>query len=223
MRWRNHSIQFDGASRSAERFAINLCECRAIWLRAGVVGGCKKEIRDGYPAWWFERGRLLVNGDERLNPADHRPGSDNLNDRLAAAASIDCRMPATAASAVEPPATKQNVAELRNHARCDIRAAQHALTAEFRRRFAKRAFRLAQRAEAMERGDISLSVADNSATELWLMTALHLRDRAAYCRRRAAVVGRPDVSGVLHLAAEDYENDAGRLEYIDGCTHHVAE
>lgn len=150
-----------------------------------------------------------MNDDERLSPTDH---TNNVTDPVTSASLDGDQAPAMAASGVETSATKRKVAELRNHAQRYIHAAQRALTVQFRRKFATQAFRLAQRAEAMERGDIRPDLAYNPATEQRLMTALHLRDRAAYCRGRAAIVGRPDVSGVLYLTAQDYEHDAQRLE-----------
>lgn len=114
------------------------------------------------------------------------------------------------------PQRKWDRGELRDLARRYAQAARHALTPEFRQRFAELAHEAAQQAEAAVCGE---AASDGSAPAPYLMTALHLRDRAAYCRRCADAVACTSLAIGLRQVADEYERDAGRLEQSSAGGH----
>lgn len=109
-----------------------------------------------------------------------------------------------------PPPSKPESGDGDDRFRRYLQAARHALTPEFRRRFTELASRVARLAETAPPGE---PVPCPS-----LLTALHLRDRAAYCRKRATAAA-PSLAARLRQTADEYERDAARLEQSCGGGH----
>ncbi len=155
-----------------------------------LVGTATEEEKAAVRELWQNRVRNILTG-ERDNPA-----------------LIVVSGPASSEGAIP---ADPDASLLRARARRYRQAARRAMTPEYRQRLSDDAIRIEQLAGTAGRSDVS-SVEDDAASELSRLTAIHLRDRAAYCRTRAAAVTWPGVAASLRLAAEDYDRDAARLE-----------